>query len=265
MASKEYTHADLVARGARWLRNTVLCKAVLAEFPAPTGEIPDVIGWKWNGRSVMIECKTSRADFLADAKKPWRMNLLIAVGAERYFLAPPKTIGVNELPTDWGLLEIRGNGIHITVPARPRKDLRSEVAIKTELRMLVSALTRVAIRLQPANLSDWLHASNRETSIEQMQTFTSESEEDLLARKGWSRVVDPDAAPIDPASEEPWCNVHEELLLNCSCIKPYADGVVYQMRDGVSYGRRVRPASALPDIRPLAKTGIFGKMDSCPS
>ncbi len=148
-ASKEFTHSELVQRGARWLRNFVNCKAVFTEFPSPSGEIPDVIGWKNNGRSVMIECKTSRSDFLADASKPWRMDLQVAVGAERYYLAPPKTIGTNELPDSWGLLEIRGNGITVAVPARPRKDLRSEIASKYELRMLISAINRVELRLGP--------------------------------------------------------------------------------------------------------------------
>lgn len=237
-AGKEYSHSELVTRGARWLRLRYKCKAVFEEFPSPTGEIPDVIGWKSNGRSVMIECKTSKADFLADAHKPHRMNLGIAVGAERYYLAPPKMISPEALPADWGLLEIRGNGISIAVPARPRKDLRSEIAMKYELRMLISALGRIQIRLWPATVTDWIKIENRELNPHQMASFAIETEDDRLAREGWQDVTDPNNLTIDPASGEPWCAIHDETFATCACMRPFQDDCEYVRYDDRWLGRK---------------------------
>src|ERR1700760_3011333 len=65
-------HAQLVGRAAEWLRLRYGCGIVLSEQYCATGEIPDVIGWKASCQSVLVECKVSRADFLADAAKPFR-------------------------------------------------------------------------------------------------------------------------------------------------------------------------------------------------
>lgn len=67
------THADLVAPAARWLKGTVRCGVVLTEAPSMDGESPDAIGWR-SGYSVLVECKASRADFLADSRKPHRVK-----------------------------------------------------------------------------------------------------------------------------------------------------------------------------------------------
>ena len=62
-------HAQLVARAADWLRYRYGCGIVLSEQYCATGEVPDVIGWKASCQSVLVECKISRADFLADAQQ----------------------------------------------------------------------------------------------------------------------------------------------------------------------------------------------------
>ncbi|GAG41435.1 unnamed protein product, partial [marine sediment metagenome] len=63
----EVTHDDMIVSAIRHLRTTQRCRIVLWECGA-NGEIVDVIGWAWRGNSVMIECKTSMADYYADAK-----------------------------------------------------------------------------------------------------------------------------------------------------------------------------------------------------
>ena len=70
-------------------------------------EIPDVIGFKGDF-SFIIEAKTSRADFLADKKKPFRLNPSIGMGDFRFFIAPLNMIGISELPEGWGLIEVEG-------------------------------------------------------------------------------------------------------------------------------------------------------------
>ena len=102
------SHDELVARAARWLRDSRDCRIVLTEVGVcgvDTGhEIPDAIGWRSPGNSILIECKASRADFRADQqkeprRKPWR-----GMGRERWYLTPPGLIQPAEIPQGWGLL-----------------------------------------------------------------------------------------------------------------------------------------------------------------
>lgn len=95
------THAELVARAARWLKNTVACGVVLAERHA-WGESPDAIGWKL-GVSFLVECKATRADFFADSKKQWQRYPKKGMGNRRYFMVPAKMVRLDEVPALWGL------------------------------------------------------------------------------------------------------------------------------------------------------------------
>ena len=101
-------HAQLVARAADWLRSRYGCGIVLSEQYCATGEVPDVIGWKASCQSVLVECKVSRADFLADAGKPFRLKPEEGLGSRRIYMAPAGVIAPTELPKHWGLLECRG-------------------------------------------------------------------------------------------------------------------------------------------------------------
>ncbi len=98
-------HNELCKLGEKWLRR-MGCRVVLRDpFKAAvhTGECPDVIGWR-DGHSVLIECKCSRGDFLADAKKKFRKEPAVGMGDARLFLAPLGVIKPDELPEGWGLL-----------------------------------------------------------------------------------------------------------------------------------------------------------------
>lgn len=70
-----------------------------------SGERPDAIGWR-DGISILIECKASHADFLADRKKPFRAETdnQQGMGDWRFYLCPPEIIKPEELPEGWGLL-----------------------------------------------------------------------------------------------------------------------------------------------------------------
>ena len=65
----ELTHKALVRRISNWLKYTKQMTVVMAELHTGAGETPDVIAWKGAASSILIECKTSRADFFADSKK----------------------------------------------------------------------------------------------------------------------------------------------------------------------------------------------------
>lgn len=107
-------HDELVARAGRWLRNFAGCGVVLTEVVcnSSSNEIPDAIGWRGE-TSILIECKTSRADFQADALKPFRVRPERGMGRHRYFMCPEGIIQTADLPRGWGLLWVNGRSVRV--------------------------------------------------------------------------------------------------------------------------------------------------------
>jgi hypothetical protein len=153
------THSRLVDEAVRWLRSKYRCGIVLSEQSCCSGETPDAIGWKGRNHSVVVECKISRADFLADAAKPWRANQQCAVGCERFYLAPAELIACSELPLGWGLLEFRGRDVRVV--RKSKKNLRSPEGLANEMNLLLSSLRRVEVRIEPQTITDFLKWKNR--------------------------------------------------------------------------------------------------------
>ena len=151
-------HSLLVTLAAGWLRRKYRCGIVLAEQYRHIGETPDAIGWKGNCHSVVIECKTSRADFLADLKKSCR-QLPGAMGCERFYLVPAGLVTAAELPPGWGLLEHKSR--EISLSARSKKNLRSEAGLFREMNLLLASLRRVELRIEPQSITDFLKWKNR--------------------------------------------------------------------------------------------------------
>jgi hypothetical protein len=152
------THAKLVSMAVRWLRR-YRCGVVLSEQACVSGEMPDAIGWKKACHSVLVECKVSRADFVADRAKPFRLKPQMGVGCERYYLAPRALIRAEELPPGWGLLEVFGPEI---APVKlSAKNLRSEAGFRNEMNLLLASLRRVEIRIEPESITDFLKWKNR--------------------------------------------------------------------------------------------------------
>lgn len=152
--SADSTHHDLLLHADAWLKRRG-CHITLIEYAAATryGEIPDAIGWRGSGReqvSILIECKVTRGDFLADREKESRLQPEYGMGDWRFFLCPPDMIKSDELPPRWGLLYAHPSGIrHVAgmqwtvsswnpAPFRACKD--------AEVMMLVNALRRVQVR-----------------------------------------------------------------------------------------------------------------------
>jgi hypothetical protein len=155
------THSALVELAVRWLRTSYRCGIILSEQACCTGEVPDVIGWKGRCRSVLVECKISRADFLADRGKPWRLDPQGALGCERFYMAPAGLIATAELPPGWGLLEVRGRKVEIAVACNKRKSLRTPEGLLNEMNLLLASLRRVEIRIEPQTITDFLKWENR--------------------------------------------------------------------------------------------------------
>ena len=153
------THSRLVDEAVGWLRSQYRCGIVLSEQSCCSGETPDAIGWKGRNHSVVVECKISRSDFLADAAKPWRTKPQSALGCERFYLTPPELIACSELPSGWGLLEIRAREVRLV--HKSKKNLRTLEGFANEMNLLLSSLRRVEIRTEPQTITDFLKWKNR--------------------------------------------------------------------------------------------------------
>lgn len=152
------THAQLVERAVRWLRS-YRCGVVLSEQACVSGEMPDAIGWKRTNHSVLVECKSTRADFLADRGKPFRQKPEQGVGSERFYLTPPALVKLEELPVGWGLLEFRQGRIEAIHPSG--KNLRTAAGLRYEMNLLLASLRRVELRIEPQSITDFLKWKNR--------------------------------------------------------------------------------------------------------
>ena len=152
------THAQSVERAVRWLRS-YRCGVVLSEQACVSGEMPDAIGWKRAHHSVLVECKVTRADFLADRGKPFRTKPEQGVGSERFYLTPPGLVKVEELPVGWGLLEVRRG--HVEIVQAAAKNLRTAKGFGYEMNLLLASLRRVEVRIGPQSITDFLKWKNR--------------------------------------------------------------------------------------------------------
>ncbi|QHJ74638.1 hypothetical protein VH22019_00074 [Vibrio phage VH2_2019] len=111
-------HDELCEVGRRWMLRTGSSKGgcmqvALSEVGSQQfSETPDVFGFDQRGESCLVEVKVSRSDFLADAKKPFRMNPDDGMGDFRYYMSPPDIIKPEDLEgTKWGLIHVSPKGI----------------------------------------------------------------------------------------------------------------------------------------------------------
>jgi hypothetical protein len=148
----------MVERAVRWLR-AYRCGVVLSEQACVSGEMPDAIGWKRASHSVLVECKVTRADFLADRAKPFRVKPEKGVGCERFYLTPPSLVKMDELPVGWGLLEIRRGRVEVVQGSA--KNLRTAAGFRYEMNLLLASLRRVEVRIDPQSITDFLKWKNR--------------------------------------------------------------------------------------------------------
>lgn len=194
-----HSHKELCAMAAAWLqrpssRNGPGCTISISETANfINDEIPDAIGWRVNkylgGGSVLVEVKTTRSDFLVDAKKPHRLNPEQGMGKFRYYMAPEGLLKIDELPEKWGLLEVNSKG-HIKVRAghvlcSHNTNLNAQDWIHkhnefAETCTLALVLNRVG---DPQKVQDWLRESqNKYASLSKAYEALRKREEELETR-----------------------------------------------------------------------------------
>lgn len=225
------THAELVRLAQNWLRRSLRHGPVLSEIGSAGYENPDVIGWKGWGRSSLIECKVTRSDLLADAKKPFRRFPERGMGRERWYAFPdeyaqgvawygqdrgPLSSCVLPIPAKWGIVLFKRSG-RARVVRRP--DPFVEYNVRSEAVLLVSACRR--------------------------------------ATEGWGRRVFGDAAPplVDGDPHPTTAAVIRELRAE-----------VRSLRENVASFRRERDAleRKLPGKIDAIPTTIVPPEDGCP-
>jgi len=136
-------HETLVQAAAAWLKKNH--RVVGTELQTNASETPDAVGWTGWGRCTVVECKTTRSDFFANANKVHE-RAGSGVGHERWFLTPPALVEKSEVPEGWGLLEYtpsghsRGYYMKRVVKAPEREP--SKAALAAERKMLVSVAGR---------------------------------------------------------------------------------------------------------------------------
>jgi len=143
------THTDIIEAAFYWIHNAGKCAFAFKDMSSTTFEIPDVLGFRDSGgTSILIECKASRGDFLADKKKQFRQVPEMGMGKYRFYCCPTNMIKKEELPPKWGLIYVGKTGYGRAVvnpmkPAYPGKSSFPDRNKESEMRMMFTALRYV--------------------------------------------------------------------------------------------------------------------------
>jgi hypothetical protein len=150
------THKELIEKAKKWLMKPhancteyghTACTVIISELVTSTayGEIPDIIGYmSGKQKTVLIECKTSYSDFIADQKKPFRNPLLpeSGMGDQRWYFAEKGIIPLEKVPEKWGLLEIAEDG---KIKTAKKCELFKTKNYRNEINILLSAMCRLKV------------------------------------------------------------------------------------------------------------------------
>lgn len=178
------THAQLCQFAIDWLTTRAGCHFAIKELSTYAGEIPDAIGWKGE-ISIVIECKTSRSDYLADRSKWCRQNPARAMGDHRFFLSTPDVIPDYEaMPDGWGLLH--WNGKKVKVIRAPMQTVHKNTAGKS-IKALNFSINRNA-KCQTKEIS-FLTSTVRRLANDDPYIETK-----LSVQAGWTKFI-PEKAP----------------------------------------------------------------------
>lgn len=144
------THTELVKIAKKWLAKTCGCGVVFSELVTSAIEVPDALGLR-SDYTILVECKTSRSDFLADQKKIFRQLPEEGMGDFRFYLCEPDLIKIEDLPERWGLLYWDGKRVKkIRAPKGniwlSQKEHRFNKNVKAEHKIMYSALRRIELR-----------------------------------------------------------------------------------------------------------------------
>jgi len=168
---EKLTHADLVKLAAHWLWVHQRCPLVFTEMA--TYETPDAIGWRRGGLSLVVECKATRSDFLANRRK-----IRLGMGRQRWYLVPSGLVRPEEIASGrggWGLIEWDGKNYHETLEAQ----VRGRYGQRGEMQLLISALRRIGPK--PAGVSVKVYTTQTKNRACAFLEMAKQMDNDLFA------------------------------------------------------------------------------------
>lgn len=137
-------HDLLVQKAARWCLRTRSCSFALCEPYSSGIEQPDVLAWQMRGHSILVECKASRADFLADKRKPTRKQpWSLGVGQERWYACAPGIVKPEDIPDGWGCLVLTKGGRFRRIKTAEHQEEIDRDIMRREFLTLLPALRNV--------------------------------------------------------------------------------------------------------------------------
>ena len=117
--------------------------ATLSEFPLNSGRRVDVIAVNGSGETVIVEIKTSVADYRADRK--WTEYLEFC---DRFYFAVPADFPLALLPEDCGLLVADDYGAAL-VRSAPAQSMHASRRRAQTLQLALAAMQRLGRLLDP--------------------------------------------------------------------------------------------------------------------
>jgi len=154
------THEELVKKSAAWLRTEMRCPIVVTGFSPYAGESPDVIGFFDGGDSIMIECKTSRIDFIMDRNKIFRRIPKNGMGDYRYLAVANDILqSDDDIYDKWGVIVFGDNSHEVILRAKKINKRRKDL----EVSFMVGAIRNNAIPISCPNSK--IKINNRKLSF----------------------------------------------------------------------------------------------------
>lgn len=152
------SHSELVDKGRIWAFKK--CGIVITELAA-LGEEPDVFGC-CSGTSMLLEAKATRSDFLSDKNKSFRRNEFQGIGHYRYYITNPGVAKVEEMPANWGLIEVREGRYYTLKKAEYIKDINHP----HERRILLSVIRRIGhTRPTGVSIKPYIYTTQNRASL----------------------------------------------------------------------------------------------------
>lgn len=136
------TKSEMIKRAEKWLRNTERCEFVCIKRSALTYH-PDLIGYKSNGVTVVVECRSSMDEFLKDRKSWLKKNddKDRTMGVLRYYFAPKNVLSSDDMPDGWGLIEPFVENIR-TIKVSAKRAQTPDILAR-EFRYLISSVKHI--------------------------------------------------------------------------------------------------------------------------
>lgn len=134
MKVEEMTHDDISDFAAERIKKMGYKFACSNLTSRKHREHPDALGINTKGGSILVEVKTSRADFFADQKKPFREKPKKGIGDQRIYLTTKGLVKPEEVPYGWMLWEVHGKNKPILkiIKGRVKKTVKVNGRNKSE-------------------------------------------------------------------------------------------------------------------------------------